>query len=150
MAFRWGRDPKATQLSHVELFSNCSRRELEAIGRLADEVEVPAEYAMTREGRLGREFFVISTGHASVVIDGTTVATLGPGDFFGEIALIDHGPRTATVVSETPMTVYVLDVRAFSGLFDVASVRRRVLAAVSDRLRDSERRMLMPRGALAG
>ena len=85
------------QLATVPLFSTFSRRELTKVARAADEVKVSAGRAVVVEGKVGRECFIILSGDAIVSRDGTTIANFGPGDHFGELALLDGGPRTATV-----------------------------------------------------
>ena len=79
-------------LSIVPLFSRCTKKELAALSRLTTRMTLPAGDVVTRQGRVGREFIVIVDGKATVAIDGQTVATLGAGDFLGEIALLDGGP----------------------------------------------------------
>ncbi|HVL81664.1 MAG TPA: cyclic nucleotide-binding domain-containing protein, partial [Actinomycetota bacterium] len=102
-------------------------------------VEVPAGTVLTREGSPGREAFVIAEGRASVTLDGRAMAELGPGAFFGEMALLDRGPRSATVEALTPMTLFVLDARSFSSLLaETPSVVRKMLQTVAVRLRAYE------------
>lgn len=134
------RDPKAERLSHVQLFSACNGRELSRIAQLAEEVEVPAGRVLMRQGDPGREAFVISDGRAKATIRGKKGALLGPGDCFGEMALLDDAPRTATVTAETDMQLVVLGSREFSTLIEeVPAIGRRVLAAVAERVRKAER-----------
>ena len=88
-------DARIDRLRSVPLFGSCSDKELAFIASRADEVDVPAGRVLTEKGKSGGDFFVILEGKAEVdAIQGKR--TLGPGDFFGEIALIDNGPRTAT------------------------------------------------------
>ncbi len=136
-----GKKNRKTQvLSEVLLFSGCNRKELDKISSLATEVDVPAGKVLAREGTPGREFYVILEGKASVSIEGRDVATLGPGDFFGEMALLDQGPRVATVIADSPMEVAVLDPREFSTLVEEhPGVARKILKVLAQRLRDSER-----------
>jgi CRP/FNR family transcriptional regulator, cyclic AMP receptor protein len=131
---------KTEVLANVLLFSGCDRKELAQISSLATEIEVPAGKVLATEGSPGREFYVILDGKASVAIGGRDVATLGPGDFFGEMALLDQGPRVATVTAETPMEVAVLDPREFSTLVEEhPGVARKILKVLAKRLRDSEK-----------
>jgi CRP/FNR family transcriptional regulator, cyclic AMP receptor protein len=135
------RDSKTEALSAVPLFSDCSKKELSAIARLCTSIDVPAGDVLTKEGASGREFFVISSGQAKVVIGKRTVATLGPGDSIGEMALLDGGPRTATVTATTPLEVYALGVREFRSLLDASpSITRKILVSVAGRLRAAESR----------
>ena len=105
---RTRRDSKIELLRAVPLFSRCSARELRSIASIADEVEVKEGKELTREGERGREFFVILEGQADVRRKSRKVNTLGPGEFLGEIALLTHVPRTATVAATTPMRALVI------------------------------------------
>jgi CRP/FNR family transcriptional regulator, cyclic AMP receptor protein len=127
-------------LRGVPLFSSCSKRELSRIASLADQIEVPEGKVLTREGDQGSEFFVVVEGQARVMVrDRGRVTPLGPGASFGELSLLDHGPRSATVEAETDMQLLVLNARSFSSLLtDVPSVARKVLAAMAARLRVAE------------
>ncbi len=130
---------KIRALGDVALFASCNRKELARIASLADTVEMPKGSTLTREGRPGREFFVIAEGQADVLVDGELVASLGPGAHFGEMALIDTGPRSATVVSRTPMTLFVLDCQSFSTLLnDAPPVARKLLKSLAVRIRHAE------------
>jgi CRP-like cAMP-binding protein len=131
---------KNEALSNVILFSGCDSKEISQIASLTTEVDVPEGKVLAREGEPGREFYVILDGKAAVSIDGRDVATLGPGDFFGEMALLDQGPRVATVVASTPMDVAVLDPREFATLIEEhPAVARKVLKVMAQRLREAER-----------
>ncbi len=106
---RLGRNQKVDLIASVPLFAHCSKRELEQIASVADEIDLSEGKELMREGALGREFFVILEGSAEVTRGGEAINTLGPGDFFGEIALISHGPRTATVTATTGADLYALE-----------------------------------------
>jgi len=138
---RKSKNAKVELLGGVPLFSACSKRELSRIASLADEVDVPEGKVLTREGDQGREFFVVVEGQARVMVgDRGRVSALGPGASFGEMSLLDQGPRSATVEAETDMELLVLDARSFSSLLnEVPSVARKVLAAMAGRLRAAER-----------
>jgi CRP/FNR family transcriptional regulator, cyclic AMP receptor protein len=137
---RLGGDPKVERLSQVQLFSACSKRELSRIAVLAEEIQVPAGRVLMRQGDPGREAFVIADGRAKVTIRGKRSAKLGPGECFGEMALLHSAPRTATVTAESDMRLFVLGSREFSSLIErVPVVGRRVLAALAERLREAER-----------
>jgi CRP-like cAMP-binding protein len=134
------RDPKVERLSQVQLFSACSKRDLSRIAVLAEEIEVPAGRVLVRQGDPGREAFVIADGRAKATIRGKRSAKLGPGDCFGEMALLHSAPRSATVTAESDMRLLVLGSRQFSELIEsVPVVGRRVLAALAERLREVER-----------
>ena len=140
MALRHNRDAKVELLRGVSLFSACSKRELSRIASLADQIDVPKGKVLTREGEPGSEFFVVIKGQATVIVGKRgRIAPLGPGASFGEMSLLDQGPRTATVEAQTDMQLLVLDARSFSSLLaDVPSVARKVLAAMAGRLRVAE------------
>src|ERR1700756_2771632 len=129
------RNPKVELLGGVPLFSRCSKRDLGEIAALVDEVDLPSGRTLTREGGRGREFVVLAEGIADVEQDGERVNTLGPGDFFGEIALVTGGPRTATVTTRSPVRALVLTSSAFRSLLRRdPRIKQRVLAAAALRL----------------
>jgi len=138
---RKSKDAKVELLRDVSLFSACSKRELSRIASLADQIEVPKGRVLTREGESGSEFFVIVEGQARVIVGQRgRVSPLGPGASFGEMSLLDRGPRTATVEAESDMQLLVLDARSFSSLLaEVPSVARKVLAAMAARLRVADK-----------
>jgi CRP/FNR family transcriptional regulator, cyclic AMP receptor protein len=136
---RQTRDAKIRLLSRVALFSLCAKHELRKIAALVDEIEAPKGKTLVREGDRGAEFFVVVEGSATATRGGRKVATIGPGSFFGELALLDQGPRAATVTAETDMQLLVLTSRAFSGLLhDVPTVSRGILRGMGERLRSAE------------
>ena len=137
---RRARDPKVERLSQVQLFSALNKRDLSRIAVLVEEIEVPAGRVLIRQGDPGREAFVISEGRAKATIRGKGSAKLGPGECFGEMALLHSAPRSATVTAESDMRLLVLGAREFSTLIeDVPSVGRRVMAALAERVREAER-----------
>ena len=95
--------PKALDLKSVWLFSSCTNNELKKIRGLLEEVHVPAKKMLVEQGTIGREFFLIVDGEANVIRSGKTIARLGPGAYFGELALLAERERTATVTAETAM-----------------------------------------------
>lgn len=127
-------------LAQVPMFSNLTRKELKQVAHLVEEISRPEGTLLAEEGETGREFFLILGGQADVMKGDTKVATLGPGNFFGEISLIDHGPRTATVKASTDISVLLLGVREFSSLLDqIPSIARRMLTHLCARLREAEK-----------
>src|SRR5580692_10186731 len=101
-------------LTEIPLFSACSKQELQTVSGLTTALTIPAGKVVTSEGQFGREFVVILEGTATVSINGTRIATLGRGDFFGEIALLDGGPRTATVIADTDLEARVISYVEFA------------------------------------
>jgi CRP/FNR family transcriptional regulator, cyclic AMP receptor protein len=133
------RDEKLEHLKRVPLFARMGTRELERLGQLADEVEVGLDSVLAEQGATGSEFFIVLDGRVMVLDGNTPLATLGPGDFFGEIALIESVPRTATVRAEGIVRLLVIGHREFHALMDeFPSVRAAVLDALAERLRRSE------------
>jgi CRP/FNR family transcriptional regulator, cyclic AMP receptor protein len=112
------RDEYLEHLAAVPLFSKCSNAQLKEIGRVADELTVKAGTVLTHQGDVGRELFVIVNGTASVSRDGQPIATISKGGFVGELAVIAHVPRNATVVAETDLDVLVLMPNGLSQLLD--------------------------------
>jgi CRP/FNR family transcriptional regulator, cyclic AMP receptor protein len=104
------------RLKSVPFFGSLKKRELELIARQADEIDVPAGKVLARQGDLGDEFFVIEAGTADVLRDGERINTLGPGDFFGEIALLEEDRRIATVTATTPMALIVMTRASFRAI----------------------------------
>jgi CRP/FNR family transcriptional regulator, cyclic AMP receptor protein len=132
---RFSENTKADTLARAPLFHGLSRKHLIELAKVTDDLDVDAGRVLCREGQRGREFFVIIDGEAEVSRDGEALATLGPGDFFGEIALIDHVPRTATVTARTALRFFVLTSQAFWGLLDRSpDVERTILRALAKRL----------------
>lgn len=133
------KDEKLDHLGRMWLFSACTKRDLQMIGKVSDEVDVPAGGTLTDEGRAGHEFYLILDGQASVRRKGKKVATLGPGQYFGELSLLDRGPRSATVVADTDMRLLVLGQREFNGVLDeVPGLAHKLLRTMASRLRDSD------------
>jgi CRP-like cAMP-binding protein len=130
---------KVKLLQGIPLFEGLSPRQLGQIARLADEVEVAAKKRLTAAGESGREMFVIVEGNAVVrTAQGRTV-TLGPGQFFGEMSLLDGGPRSATVDASTPMRLLVVGHREFWALLaDVPSIGKQIMRTLSQRLREAD------------
>ena len=136
---RRSRNAKVELLSKVALFAGCNGKELAKVASLVDEIDIAAGNVIAREGQPGREFFVIAEGRVTVAMpDGSTVA-LGPGSFFGEMALLDGGPRVATVTAASPVVLLVVDRRSFASLLrETPSVTEKMLAELARRLRAVE------------
>jgi CRP/FNR family transcriptional regulator, cyclic AMP receptor protein len=132
-------DDKATALGRAPLFQNLARAELVALAKLTEDLEVGDGKVLAREGEIGQEFFVIVDGEVVVTKDGKEVRRLGPGDFFGEIALIWESPRrTAAVAAAGPVRFFVLTRQAFRGLIDHhPDIEGKVLEALEERTTES-------------
>jgi CRP/FNR family cyclic AMP-dependent transcriptional regulator len=129
------RNQKVELIRHAPLFAHLSKRELEQIAQLADEIDLREGKEMTKQGSRGREFFVLLEGDADVEKDGHTINTLGAGDFFGEIALVSDTPRTATVTATSPVRALVITDRSFKRLMrDMPEIQAKVLSALAARL----------------
>ena len=118
MARKRRSDPKVERLSEVQLFSGCSKRDLARIAALTTEVQVKAGAVLMRQGEPGRECFVIEQGKAKATVRGKKSRIMGPGECFGEMALLHSAPRSATVTAETDMELVVLGSREFSTLLE--------------------------------
>jgi CRP/FNR family cyclic AMP-dependent transcriptional regulator len=128
-------DQKLELLSKVPLLAGLDRRGLEEVGRLADEVDLPAGRIAARQGSSGEEFFVIVDGTVRIERDGQHLRDLGPGDFFGELALLGKVGRTATATCTTPCRLLVVGHREFHTLLtDFPTIQGAVLQAVARRI----------------
>jgi len=125
-----------SRLANVPIFSGCSKRELAIIARASKEVSHRGGAVIAREGERGVGLFLIMEGQCSVTIGGKAKAMLGPGDFFGEVALLDGGPRTATVTAMAPVKLVGITGWVFRGLLmEHPSIALKTLEAVAGRLR---------------
>lgn len=128
-------DTKAEALGQTPLFEGLSRKELKLLAQATEDVEVDAGKVLVTEGEAAQEFFVIVEGEVKVTSGERELRTLGPGDFFGEIALVEHTTRTATVTATTPLRFFVLTSQGFWRLLDEEpEVERQVLRALAKRL----------------
>jgi len=127
-------------LRRVSLFSSCSTKDLEKIAKAGDEVTLDAGAVIVDQGQTGREAFVIISGSATVKRNGKKVATLGAGSVVGELSLLDHGPRTATVVADTECTMLVISQRQFLAVIDaIPAISHKLLATLAGRIRELDR-----------
>ena len=134
------RDAKVELLKRVPLFADCSKAELRELAKSADELDLREGTVLTREGRPGREFFVLIDGTVQVTQKGKKVAELKGGDWLGEIALLTDKPRTATVTASSPVDVLVITDRRFRNVVEsMPSIAIKVLGRVSERLTHDER-----------
>jgi CRP-like cAMP-binding protein len=121
-------------LRRVHLFDGLSRKQRKLLAMWVDEVDVPPGKVLCSKGKTADEFFVIEEGTARVVRDGQYLDELGPGDFFGEMGLLENAPRNADVIAETPLTVMVLRAPALKELErDAPELARRLRRSVERR-----------------
>ena len=133
------KDQYLEHLAKVPLFSALSKKELQTIARASDDVGVPKGKILVEEGKPGHEFFLILDGNASVKRGKREIAKLGPGQYFGELALLDRGPRSASVVAKDDMEVLVLGQREFAGVIDeVPNLAHKLLTTMAQRLREAD------------
>jgi CRP/FNR family cyclic AMP-dependent transcriptional regulator len=135
----FGRSYKMDLLRNVPLFRSLNQRQLNAVVKYTDAHRARQGAVLTRKGQHGLEAFVIVDGKARVEVGGKKIAELGPGDFIGELSLIDGKPRTATVVAQTPMTLMVVRRRDFKFLRDnVPGLQEKLLLTLCERLRQAD------------
>ena len=133
------KDDKIALLKEVPLFWSCSDKELKRIAAIADAVERPSGTVLMKEGTRGQEMMVIADGTVEVSRGGTIVGSAGSGEVVGELALLDPGPRTATVTATSDVSLYVVGAGEFSSLLhDVPAVALQILKNVARRLRGLE------------
>jgi CRP-like cAMP-binding protein len=129
-------DPKIGGLKHALLFSECSDKELKWVASEMDEVEFGAGHELTRKGSPNHSFYVLLEGEVEATLDGKVLARLTPGDFFGEISMLDRGPATATVTTKTPIKALVMSHQQFrDSIRSNETLLAGVMAAMAARLR---------------
>lgn len=135
------KDSKLEHLSRVPLFSALNQAELRTVGRLSDVVHYPEGKVICEEGSTGREFFLVIDGKAAVKKGKRTVATVGPGSYFGELSILDGAPRSATVVASSDMNLLVLEQREFGGVIrELPALAAKLLSAMAARLREADKK----------
>ena len=129
------KNAKVELIGRVPLFSRCSKKELEEVASIADEIDLSQGKVLTREGDRGREFFVLLEGSADVSKGRRKIDAIGAGDFFGEIALVSNSPRTATVTTTSPSRALVVSAQGFRSLMQRhPTIQSKVLEALAERL----------------
>jgi CRP-like cAMP-binding protein len=132
-------DPKIERLAGLPLFAACSRRELEQLAEAADVVSLKAGSVVMRQGAVAHEVFVVVDGELEVSRGGSVVATLRPGDHFGEVGVLAGAPRDATVTTRTDVELFTFEQRRFMVLVErMLSVNRTLLRDLADRLHDAD------------
>jgi CRP-like cAMP-binding protein len=136
---RSSKDSRTEALKDIELFSGSDKKTLAKITSITTEVECEPGRMLCQQGKAGDECFIIVEGSASVTIDGEEAGAVGPGAIVGELALLDPGPRTATVTSQTPMRLLVFSRSEFTTLlFSAPDVVRRMLKVEAHRVRQAD------------
>ncbi|HEX2849550.1 MAG TPA: cyclic nucleotide-binding domain-containing protein [Acidimicrobiales bacterium] len=126
-------------LARVPLFSALTARELREVAKHSEHTQVAAGDVLTEEGTIGHEFYVVLEGRASVTRDGREINTLGPGDFFGELSLLDRAPRNATITATTPLDVVILGQREFNAALDtMPGLAHKLLVGLARRIHRTE------------
>jgi CRP/FNR family cyclic AMP-dependent transcriptional regulator len=141
VATTMGLEATVDRLQGVDLLRNCTHAQLEEVARLAERVQVAQGEVLAREGRIGREFFLILSGSVAVTQAGRRVNTLGSGDFFGELAAMDPGPRNATVTALTDLDVLIIGPRELSAMSEIPGFRGALFRSMASRLRTLEARL---------
>lgn len=127
-------------LKNVPLFSACSKKELEKVAKATDEITMTEGSMVVDQGEMGREAYIILNGEVTIKRNNRKIATLSSGDVVGELSLLDHGPRTASVVCATDCTLLVIDQRRFIGVLDdVPSIAHKLMGTLASRIRVMDR-----------
>ena len=133
------RSQKVDLLKKVPMFRDLSNRHLNEVAKYADQLSVKAGKVLAGEGDIGWEFVFILEGKARVEKGGKVINRLASGDFFGEVSLIDRGPRTATVIAETDMTLLIVNSKSFDHLLDtVPGLQKKILISLCQYFRRAE------------
>jgi CRP/FNR family transcriptional regulator, cyclic AMP receptor protein len=130
-----GRQTAVDKLQAVDSLRHCTMDQLREVERRAERIQVGTGEVLAREGRIGREFFLILSGTVAVTQMGRRVNTLGPGEFFGELAAIDPGPRNATVTALSELDMLIIGPREFAAMADIPGFRDALFQAMARRLR---------------
>jgi CRP/FNR family transcriptional regulator, cyclic AMP receptor protein len=141
VATTMGTEETVDRLQGVDFLRSCTHEQLQEVARLAERVHVGEGEVLAREGRIGREFFLILSGSVAVTQMGRRVNTLGSGDFFGELAALDPGPRNATVTALSDLDVLIIGPRELSAMSEIPGFRGALLRSMAHRLRVAEARL---------
>ena len=138
MGFMLSREEAVDRLELVDAFKGCTRSQLKQVARLAERVQVGQGEVLAREGRIGREFFLVLSGTVSVTKGGRKVNVLGPGSFFGELAAINPGVRNATVTAASEVEVLIIGPREFATMAAIPGFRDALFKSIAGRLRTAD------------
>jgi CRP/FNR family transcriptional regulator, cyclic AMP receptor protein len=136
-----GRQATVDRLKAVDQLRDCTRTQLQEVARLAERIRVGEGEVLTKEDRIGREFFLILSGTVGVAQKGRRVNTLGPGDFFGELAALNPGPRNATVTALSDVDVLIIGPREIDAMTDIPGFRDALMRRMASRLRAVDARL---------
>ncbi len=136
-----GRQATVDRLRVVDQLHGCNEAQLGEVARLAERMRVGEGEILAREGRIGREFFLILSGTVAVTQGGRRVNTLGPGEFFGELAAMDPGPRNATVTALSDLDVLIIGPREFAAMAEIPGFRDALFKSMANRLRAVDARL---------
>lgn len=132
-------DHKAELLSQVKMFSSLNKKELALVSKASEVVKVPGGTEIVKEGEIGHEFYLILSGSATVNRGGEDIAELRPGNYFGEMSLLDKGPRSATVTADSDSELVIIGQREFAGVLEeVPAVAHKLLVSMAARLREAD------------
>lgn len=127
-------------LQKVSMFSALNKKEVGRLAAVAEERRVPSGTVLTSEGEPGDEFYVVAEGMAEASIKGRKVGSIPAGSFFGELSLLDKGPRTATVTAELPTRLVVLNAKDFGGVIDdVPAISLKIMRGLASRIRQADK-----------
>ncbi|MBV8303476.1 MAG: cyclic nucleotide-binding domain-containing protein [Acidimicrobiia bacterium] len=134
------RQEREALLEKVSMFAALSKKELGRLAAVAQERRVPSGTVLTTEGEAGDEFFVVAEGMAQASIKGRKVGSIPAGSFFGELSLLDQGPRTATVTAELPTRLVVLTAKDFGEVIDdVPAISLKIMRGLASRIRQADK-----------
>ncbi len=136
-----GSQATVDRLKAVDPLRRCTKSQLKEVARLAERVQVGEGEVLAREGRIGREFFLILSGSVAVTQKGRQVNTLGPGDFFGELAAMNPGARNATVTALSDLDVLIIGPREFAAMAAIPGFRDALFKSMAGRLRRVDARL---------
>jgi CRP-like cAMP-binding protein len=144
-------EDKIERLKELPIFEGCNQRQLRSVAKIARVFDVAAGTVLARAGEPGNEFFLIIDGSVRVEVSSEAHVLLHPGGFFGEMSILDGGPRSATVIADSPVRLLVISRRQFSMLLeDVPGLTQTLLATLSRRVREAEARAERLGTALTG
>jgi CRP/FNR family transcriptional regulator, cyclic AMP receptor protein len=138
VAVTLGHQATVNCLEAVDPLRDCTRKQLEEVARLAERVQVGEGEVLAREGRIGREFFLILSGKVAVTREGRRINSLGPGNFFGELAAMNPGPRNATVTALSELDVLIIGPREFAAMANIPGFRDALVQSMARRLREAD------------